>query len=228
MSLKGWSCWVVNIRMDDAEKLSLEAIARFVAASGEIRFEAENRQQLHGWVEQVLATLTRLVIQRIDVWPTILLLNFSGGFGRCNPLSSLKKVTRSTSPAIFSEGVRGCGKESLILVEVCALEADISSASRSQLPHQSSSNDHDCAGESSTMKNRSVFRPQVQRWSWNTHQERYNLRESATKKEIPVYSGGCNPLGAGGREPGRAAGAERRVRIDALQRGGPKKHRPLT
>jgi hypothetical protein len=68
MSLKGWSCWVVNIRMDDAEKLSLEAIARFVAASGEIRFEAENRQQLHGWVERVLATLTRLVIQRIDAW----------------------------------------------------------------------------------------------------------------------------------------------------------------
>ena len=75
MSLKGWSCWVVNIRMDDAEKLSLEAIARFVAASGEIRFEAENRQQLHGWVERVLATLTRMVIQRIDVWPAILLLN---------------------------------------------------------------------------------------------------------------------------------------------------------
>jgi hypothetical protein len=48
--------------------LSLEAIARFVAASGEIRFEAENRQQLHGWVERVLATLTRLVIQRIDAW----------------------------------------------------------------------------------------------------------------------------------------------------------------
>ena len=41
-------------------------------------------------------------------------------------------------------------------------------------------------------------------------------------------SGGCNPLGAGGREPGRAADAERRVRIDALQRCGPKKHRPLT
>jgi hypothetical protein len=78
------------------------------------------------------------------------------------------------------------------------------------------------------VKNRSVFRPQVQRWSWNTHQERYNLTESVTKKEIPVYSGGCNPLGAGGREPGRAAGAERRLRIDALQRCGPKKHRPLT
>ena len=40
--------------MDDAEKLSLEAIGRFVAASEGIRFEAEGRQQLYDWVEQVL------------------------------------------------------------------------------------------------------------------------------------------------------------------------------
>jgi len=32
----------------------LEAIGRFVAASEEVRFEAEDRQQLYGWVEQVL------------------------------------------------------------------------------------------------------------------------------------------------------------------------------
>jgi transposase InsO family protein len=55
MSLKGRSCWVVNIRMDDAEKLSMEAIGRFVTASEAIRFEASDRQQLYGWVEQVLA-----------------------------------------------------------------------------------------------------------------------------------------------------------------------------
>jgi transposase InsO family protein len=54
MSLKGRSCWVVNIRMDDAEKLSLEAIGRFVEASEEVRFEAQDRQQLYDWVEQVL------------------------------------------------------------------------------------------------------------------------------------------------------------------------------
>lgn len=54
MSLKGRSCWVVNIRMDESEKLSLEAIGRYVAASDEIRFEAEDRQQLYGWVERVL------------------------------------------------------------------------------------------------------------------------------------------------------------------------------
>jgi hypothetical protein len=54
MSLKGRSCWDVNIRMDDAEKLSLEALGRFVAASEEIRFEAQDREQRYGWVEQVL------------------------------------------------------------------------------------------------------------------------------------------------------------------------------
>lgn len=35
-------------------KLSLEAIGRFVEASEEIGFEAENRQQLYPWVERVL------------------------------------------------------------------------------------------------------------------------------------------------------------------------------
>jgi transposase InsO family protein len=54
MSLKGRSCWVVNIRMDDAEKLSLEAIGRFIAASEDVRFVAQDRQQLYGWVEEVL------------------------------------------------------------------------------------------------------------------------------------------------------------------------------
>ena len=54
MSLKGRSCWVVKIRMDDAEKLSLEGIGRFVRASEEIQFAAENREQLYGWVERVL------------------------------------------------------------------------------------------------------------------------------------------------------------------------------
>jgi transposase InsO family protein len=40
--------------MDDAEKLSLEAIYLFVAGSEEIRFEAQDRQQLYGWLERVL------------------------------------------------------------------------------------------------------------------------------------------------------------------------------
>src|SRR5271165_7169727 len=37
-----------------AEELSLEAIGRFVAASEEVQFEAQDRQQLYGWVELVL------------------------------------------------------------------------------------------------------------------------------------------------------------------------------
>jgi transposase InsO family protein len=44
----------LNISVHEAEKLSLEAIGRFVEASEEIRFESENRQQLYGWVQQVL------------------------------------------------------------------------------------------------------------------------------------------------------------------------------
>jgi transposase InsO family protein len=38
----------------EAEKLSLEAIGRFVEASEEIRFESENRKQVYSWVERVL------------------------------------------------------------------------------------------------------------------------------------------------------------------------------
>ena len=38
-----------------------------------------------------------------------------------NPLSSLKKVTLSTSPAISSDGVRGWVEEALILIEVYAV-----------------------------------------------------------------------------------------------------------
>ena len=54
MSLKGRSCWVVNIRMVRAEELSLEAIGRFVAASEEVQFEAQDRHQVYGWVQGVL------------------------------------------------------------------------------------------------------------------------------------------------------------------------------
>jgi transposase InsO family protein len=44
----------LNISVHEAEKLSLEAIGRFVEASEELRFEGENRHQVYGWVEQVL------------------------------------------------------------------------------------------------------------------------------------------------------------------------------
>jgi len=38
----------------EAEKLSLDQIEAFLNASAEIRFEGEHRQQVYGWVEQVL------------------------------------------------------------------------------------------------------------------------------------------------------------------------------
>jgi hypothetical protein len=44
----------VNISVHEAEKLSLEAIGRFVEASEEIRFESADRSQVYGWVERFL------------------------------------------------------------------------------------------------------------------------------------------------------------------------------
>jgi transposase InsO family protein len=44
----------LNISVHEAEKLSLEAIGRFVEASEEIQFEGANRRQVYGWVEGVL------------------------------------------------------------------------------------------------------------------------------------------------------------------------------
>jgi transposase InsO family protein len=44
----------LNISVHEAEKLSLEAIGRFVEASEDIQFEGESRQQVYGWVEQLL------------------------------------------------------------------------------------------------------------------------------------------------------------------------------
>jgi hypothetical protein len=50
-----------------------------------------------------------------------------------NPLSALKKVTRSTRPAISSDAARGCGEESFILIEVYSVGAHVISASWHQL-----------------------------------------------------------------------------------------------
>jgi len=44
----------LNISVHEAEKLSLEAMGRFVEASEEIRFESQNREQVYGWLERVL------------------------------------------------------------------------------------------------------------------------------------------------------------------------------
>ena len=44
----------MNVSVHQAEKLSLEGIRRFVAASEEIRFESADRRQVYGWVEGLL------------------------------------------------------------------------------------------------------------------------------------------------------------------------------
>lgn len=44
----------MNVSVHQAEKLSLEGIRRFVAASEEIRFESGGRQQVYAWVEGLL------------------------------------------------------------------------------------------------------------------------------------------------------------------------------
>jgi hypothetical protein len=40
--------------MEDGEKLSLEQIRAFLEASGEVCFQAHNRGELYGWVQQTL------------------------------------------------------------------------------------------------------------------------------------------------------------------------------
>ena len=44
----------MNVSVHPAEKLNLEGIRRFVAASAEIRFESANRRQVYGWVDGLL------------------------------------------------------------------------------------------------------------------------------------------------------------------------------
>ena len=44
----------MNVSVHQAEKLSLEGIRRFVAASEEIRFESADRRQVYAWVEGLL------------------------------------------------------------------------------------------------------------------------------------------------------------------------------
>ena len=59
MSLKGRSHWAVNVGIDDAEKLSLESIGRFVEASEGIQFEAADRPRSLRLGALVLTTLPR-------------------------------------------------------------------------------------------------------------------------------------------------------------------------
>ena len=44
----------MNVSVYQAEKLSLEGIRQFIAASQDLRFEGKSREQVYAWVEQVL------------------------------------------------------------------------------------------------------------------------------------------------------------------------------
>jgi transposase InsO family protein len=56
MSLKGWeaACWELIVSMKNGERLSLEQIRTFLTASEEFRFEANNREEVYGWVTRTL------------------------------------------------------------------------------------------------------------------------------------------------------------------------------
>lgn len=56
MSLKGWeaACWELIISMKNGDRLSLEQIRTFLAASEEFRFEAKNREDVYDWVRRTL------------------------------------------------------------------------------------------------------------------------------------------------------------------------------
>jgi hypothetical protein len=44
----------LKIRVYQAEKLSMEEIRRFVAASEGLHFQGRHRAEVYGWMEQVL------------------------------------------------------------------------------------------------------------------------------------------------------------------------------
>lgn len=48
------SCWELNVSMKSGERLSMEQVKAFLAASEEFRFEAGNREELYGWVTATL------------------------------------------------------------------------------------------------------------------------------------------------------------------------------
>src|SRR5436190_2262989 len=55
MSLGGGSaCWGLIVSMPASEKISLEQIRAFLEGSDGVQFEAENREQLYGWVDRTL------------------------------------------------------------------------------------------------------------------------------------------------------------------------------
>jgi nucleoside diphosphate kinase len=64
MSLKDRSCLGLKISVHEVEKLSLEQIRGFIAASEELRFESENRAQRYASAERVLAAVLQGAVLR--------------------------------------------------------------------------------------------------------------------------------------------------------------------
>ena len=56
MSLRGVkpACWELIVSMKNGERLSLEQIRTFLAASEEFRFEASNREEIYNWVTRTM------------------------------------------------------------------------------------------------------------------------------------------------------------------------------
>ena len=57
----------MNISVHEAEKLSLDAIGRFVEASEEIRFESADRSQVYSWVERLRNHVRRGLVIKGDL-----------------------------------------------------------------------------------------------------------------------------------------------------------------
>src|ERR1700721_3477004 len=50
----GCACWGLIISMEDGEKQSLEQIRAWGEASGEVRFQSQDRRELYEWVNRTL------------------------------------------------------------------------------------------------------------------------------------------------------------------------------
>ena len=51
------ACWVLIIRMQAAERMSLEQIQAFLDGSDAVEFKALNREEIYGWVNRTLQQL---------------------------------------------------------------------------------------------------------------------------------------------------------------------------
>ena len=56
MGLKGrlTACWGVIVKMQDAEKLSLEQILALIEATQEVRFAGKDRAEMYRWISRTL------------------------------------------------------------------------------------------------------------------------------------------------------------------------------